>query len=374
MRQPIVSYAQNAEDVLLHRVFDDRRDGFYVDVGAGDPVYLSVTKWFYDLGWNGINVEPHKALHRSLVAERLRDINVAAGAGAVSGEARFYETAVAELSSFDERVHRTEPGPDSAGESYLVPVLPLNEILGRHAEGRRIDFLKVDAEGWERQVLEGLDLQRYRPTIIVMESTVPRTRTECHLEWENMLISAEFFLVHFDGLNRFYVAQEHGDLKHHFLLPPGAFDRFRPAELVTAQAEVDRLTAALAAKQSELDEEVSSTHAQLQTMQAMLEAKDGELQAMQAAVEAKHAELQVAAADVSILHERLKDMQHARAALLHWHNQLEVVTSPGQRTEPVTSDEQAVQVIRTAIGVLRSRKAVLRHFAALNLARTFASR
>ncbi len=55
---PMVSYAQNGEDVVLARVFGDRRAGFYVDVGAGHPVVDSVTKHFYDLGWRGINVEP----------------------------------------------------------------------------------------------------------------------------------------------------------------------------------------------------------------------------------------------------------------------------------------------------------------------------
>jgi len=53
----MISYAQNFEDVLLGRVFHNRTDGFYVDVGAGDPVELSVTKWFYDLGWSKIGYE-----------------------------------------------------------------------------------------------------------------------------------------------------------------------------------------------------------------------------------------------------------------------------------------------------------------------------
>ena len=46
---------------MLARVFAGRRTGFYVDVGAADPVNLSVTKWFYDLGWSGLNIEPNQA-------------------------------------------------------------------------------------------------------------------------------------------------------------------------------------------------------------------------------------------------------------------------------------------------------------------------
>ena len=54
----MISYAQNFEDVMLARAFGDRRDGFYIDVGACFPDVASVTRHFYDLGWNGVNVEP----------------------------------------------------------------------------------------------------------------------------------------------------------------------------------------------------------------------------------------------------------------------------------------------------------------------------
>jgi hypothetical protein len=55
-RMPLISYAQNAEDVLLWRALGAVQDGFYIDVGANDPQEGSVTKLFYDAGWHGINV------------------------------------------------------------------------------------------------------------------------------------------------------------------------------------------------------------------------------------------------------------------------------------------------------------------------------
>src|ERR1043166_2275289 len=96
----MISYAQNFEDVMLNRVFRDRTDGFYVDVGAADPVNLSVTKWFYDLGWTGINVEPHPEFFEKLQAERSRDLNLHCGAGAADGEAVLNEFSTKEWSSF----------------------------------------------------------------------------------------------------------------------------------------------------------------------------------------------------------------------------------------------------------------------------------
>ena len=55
---PMVSYAQNFEDVMLRRALQDIESGFYVDIGAADPDLDSVTRWFYSNGWRGINVEP----------------------------------------------------------------------------------------------------------------------------------------------------------------------------------------------------------------------------------------------------------------------------------------------------------------------------
>src|ERR1041384_3211716 len=71
----LVSYAQNFEDVLLHRIFGNLARGFYVDIGASDPMIGSVTKIFYDRGWSGINIEPSSTFPR-LAAARPRDVNL----------------------------------------------------------------------------------------------------------------------------------------------------------------------------------------------------------------------------------------------------------------------------------------------------------
>src|SRR5687768_14328886 len=97
----IVSYAQNFEDVILARLFSGRNHGFYIDVGAGDPIRFSITKWFYEQGWCGINIEPNSYLYKRLVLDRPRDINLNCGAGAQSGKVAFYEMDVPELSTFD---------------------------------------------------------------------------------------------------------------------------------------------------------------------------------------------------------------------------------------------------------------------------------
>jgi FkbM family methyltransferase len=133
-----VSYAQNFEDVLLHRVFGGQETGFYVDVGAYHPVDGSVTKAFYDLGWSGINLEPG-AVFDVLAAARPRDVNLRMAALDRTGEVAFVENPA------DPGTSRVEG--DGNGKARMVPCDTLENIVGLHAGGRPVDFVKIDAEG-----------------------------------------------------------------------------------------------------------------------------------------------------------------------------------------------------------------------------------
>ena len=84
----MVSYAQNFEDVMLRRVLQDVKAGTYVDVGAQDSTVDSVTKWFYDSGWSGINIEPHPDYFAQLTRDRPRDINLKIAVADTEGNAQ----------------------------------------------------------------------------------------------------------------------------------------------------------------------------------------------------------------------------------------------------------------------------------------------
>jgi FkbM family methyltransferase len=222
----MISFAQNFEDVILARLFQGRSAGFYVDVGAGDPVTMSVTKWFYDQGWSGINVEPNQTFFDRLTKARARDINLNCGVGAVRSRGTFWETPIAELSTFDDGVHAAAKA-NAGGVSTEVGIFTLSEIIDQHAAGRQIDFLKIDVEGWEYNVLQGLDLERHRPLAMVIEAVFPETRIETHSQWEQLIITRGYKYVYFDGLNRFYLAEEFEHLTGDLWLPPNVFDAFR---------------------------------------------------------------------------------------------------------------------------------------------------
>lgn len=263
----LVSYAQNFEDIMLWRALKSVENGFYVDVGANDPDHMSVTKLFYERGWRGINIDPIPQWFDKLEAVRTRDINLQVGASDTNGELLIYEFTDTGLSTFDKEA--AERNHSDHGFSYTTRTVAterLTEICTRHHEGP-IHFLKIDVEGSEESVLSGLDLKLIRPWILVIESTLPLSQVESHLKWEHQLLAAGYECVYFDGLNRFYLASEHGELSAAFSTPPNVFDGFRTHEtvslewqaaecrqqLLALQTENNRLEAHIAAQFAELD-------------------------------------------------------------------------------------------------------------------------
>jgi FkbM family methyltransferase len=218
-----ISYAQNSEDILLSRVFPER-DGFYLDIGANHPVFHSVTKLFSERGWRGINIEPTPNLHQLLAEDRPRDINLNVGVGASEGVLTFYETARHGWSTFRPELaeHYRRQGVQVAEQP--IPVTTLARICEEHVD-RTIDFLKIDAEGFEREVLLGADFTRWRPRVLLIENAWPET-------WEPLIEGIHYRLAAFDGINKYFVRQEDEDLLPSFASTANALDNFVPYEYV----------------------------------------------------------------------------------------------------------------------------------------------
>jgi len=231
----MISYAQNYEDVMLWRALKHVKEGFYIDVGANDPEHDSVTRAFYDVGWHGINIEPVTEWFERLEKERPRDTNLKLAAGETDGELVLYEVTGTGMSTTDESIAREQAEKHGYElRTSTTPVRTLTSICEEHAP-EEIHFLKIDVEGAEGAVLRGLDLTRVRPWIIVVESTLPHSEKESRDEWEGYLTGGGYHNVYFDGLNRFYVADEHGELDSAFNVPPNFFDDFMRASEYRAQ-------------------------------------------------------------------------------------------------------------------------------------------
>jgi FkbM family methyltransferase len=219
-----VSYAQRFEDLYLMRCFGDRSDGFYIDIGSGHPVYDNVSFAFYLKGWRGITVEPNPWLARLSRAVRPRDRHVEALVGAAPGRATFY--LVREFHGLSTMIEDhaqaalTQFGKSS--EPIDVPVTTLAELCAGHAPAA-FDFLKVDVEGAEADVLMGADWRRYRPKVVVVEALAPYTLAPAFAQWEALLGEHGYRYVWFDSLNRYYLAREAEELAVCFETAPATF-------------------------------------------------------------------------------------------------------------------------------------------------------
>ena len=211
-----LSYAQNLEDYHLSRVFGGRDRGFYIDVGAGHPVADNVSCWFYLRGWSGIVVEPQEVLAALYAHIRPRDFAACCVLGRQNGQATFH--AVDRLHGFSTTVGEhaeTATGFGATFRTVTKPMQTLASICEQNSVGE-IDFLKIDVEGAEGEVLAGNDWSRYRPRVVICEALAPGTMAENWQGWEPLLLAQGYEFVLFEGLNRFYVAKENADILAHF--------------------------------------------------------------------------------------------------------------------------------------------------------------
>jgi Methyltransferase FkbM domain len=176
-RPGIASYGQEGEDrviaSLLYKVYAGPYplSGFYVDVGAHDPYRFSNTYLFYKLGWSGMNIDAAPGSMRSFAAQRPRDLNLEIGIGRQSSVETFYIFNEPALNTFDRELalKRCVPPYQIIGE-VKVPIMPLHEVFSRHlAANKSIDFLTVDVEGRDMDVLQSNDWAKYRPKIVLVE-------------------------------------------------------------------------------------------------------------------------------------------------------------------------------------------------------------
>ena len=302
-----ISYAQNFEDVMLWRALKHVDQGFYVDVGANDPIVDSVTKAFYDVGWRGINIEPEDQWFEKLVSDRPRDINLQCAAGSIEGDLEFYVIPNTGLSTLNLKIaekHELEGGYTK--QVKTVPVRTFTDICRQYCVNP-IHFLKIDVEAAEKAVLEGLDLKIVRPWIIVVESTLPTTQEEDYDVWEPMLVAADYRFVYFDGLNRYYLAAEHQELSSAFNYPPNVFDDFAMFGVAshTFCNKLNEDKNLIEAENSSLKLEMKESLLVLSDSQAVIQKRDADLKAAEQNLKASLGEFAAAEKANSQLEQQL---------------------------------------------------------------------
>lgn len=166
-----ITYSQLGEDLILLTLLENKTDGFYVDVGANSPVKFNNTYLLYKLGWSGINIEPNTQKIAGFKRMRSRDINVNVGISQTIQKLPFYSFKEDTLSTFSKEAADSNVQMGHTLEKTLeIDTVPLSKVLADNLNGRKIDFLSVDTEGFDMEVLKSNDWDKYRPTYILLET------------------------------------------------------------------------------------------------------------------------------------------------------------------------------------------------------------
>ena len=166
------SYSQEGEDMVLRRLFEKQKTGFYVDVGAHHPKRFSNTYFFYKLGWRGINVD---AMPGSMIAfnrMRPRDINIEKPVSNKKQLLTYYAFNEPALNGFSKELSEERDGKGSYFVKFTkdIETSTLEEILDDNLpKVQSIDFLSIDVEGLDFNVLKSTNLEKYHPKVILVE-------------------------------------------------------------------------------------------------------------------------------------------------------------------------------------------------------------
>ena len=267
---PIISYAQNGEDIVLARALKPwERKGFWIDCGAGHPKYDSVTKLFSQFGWTGINVEPLADEFMLLTQDRPLDENIQCLLGAQNGVGSIFAGPPENRGSSTTDPLLVARYAKEFGQTFhesQVPIRTLTDIL-RAKQFPAIDFLKIDVEGAELEVLRGIDLSEFNPRILVIEATQPNSTDLNYERWEDRVLESGYVCALFDGLNRFYIKANDSDLLKLLAVPANVLDDFK----TIIQVELDQIYSSAQNTVNEYIEQFSSAQRYAESLQTEIQ-------------------------------------------------------------------------------------------------------
>jgi FkbM family methyltransferase len=217
------SFSQCGEDLIitsLLRQIDKLDAGFYMDIGAFDPIIGSNTYYFYRQGWSGINIDARPGSMNRFKKDRPRDINLEMGIGSLSGKMKYHMIeSRPEMNTFSLENLIEEQMQHQITSTFEVPMVRLGEIQKKYVPANtHIDFVSIDTEGHEMEVISGFDFEMHRPTVFAVELSGVASLDDVAQNSVNMFLASKGYLpvgkniISFKAATVFYFATEH--LKH----------------------------------------------------------------------------------------------------------------------------------------------------------------
>jgi FkbM family methyltransferase len=198
------SYSQKGEDLIIDKILNYKKKGFYVDVGANNPYDCSNTARFYRRGWRGINIEPIPNNLNKFKKERPLDINLNIGVGNKEGSFDFFEFEEDMLSTFSKKEANEEI---KKGKKFLkkhkIKIQKLSSVLEKYTKNKEIDLLSIDTEGFDMDVLKSNNWKKFRPKLVCIE-TAQRDGSNNLSLYEKFFSKVKYKLIDKTRLNSIY--------------------------------------------------------------------------------------------------------------------------------------------------------------------------
>ena len=165
------SYSATGEDVFINKIFENENHGFFVDVGALHPINGSLTYNLYKKGWSGLNIDlmEQNLLLFKYFRKRDKNINLAISSDEGDIKAYIFERGSGLNTTNKKWAEKWKKKIKKSFKIHKVKKNTLSNVLSNEKIKSDFELLNIDVEGHELEVIQGLDLKKYRPKLITIE-------------------------------------------------------------------------------------------------------------------------------------------------------------------------------------------------------------
>jgi len=212
------TFSQTGEDIIVKFLLgkiEYPNKWTWLDIGAHHPALFSNTALFYSQGRRGINIEANPLLIREFYRKRKRDVNLNVAIADKSGTMDFYVMDIPTLSTLSsEEAHRYEKIGHKITKVIPVETMTVTEIIDKFCDGTFPDFLSLDAEGYDLEILKTIDYEKSSPKIICVENIPYQTSPKNYFdsmqvnELSKFLISKNYSIIAFTIINAIFVRND----------------------------------------------------------------------------------------------------------------------------------------------------------------------
>ena len=199
-KKPNSHYAEFAEDVMVNRILKKIKKGFYVDIGAYHPYKGSLTYNLYNRKWNGMNLDISKSSIDLFNIARPSDININCAVSEFNGETYYYENSP--INQQNSLISQDDNQKKIKIQSYkLSEILKMQNI-------NSVDYINIDTEGNELEVLMGIDFDKINPTLFTIEDNSFDLNNEIKKKKIIFLKEKNYELINIIGVTMFFVKKD----------------------------------------------------------------------------------------------------------------------------------------------------------------------